>query len=78
MLLLCACAYVGNTQPPTLDIPQTVTDLRVGELGDHIRIEFTLSPETTEGMPLKSLRLLEVRVGPAPEPWDDAKWAASA
>ncbi|HLW76874.1 MAG TPA: fibronectin type III domain-containing protein [Bryobacteraceae bacterium] len=77
-LLLCSCAYVGNPQAPTLDLPQTVSDLRVAEYGDHIRTEFTIAAETTEGLPLKSLRLLEMRVGVAPQPWDQNKWAASA
>lgn len=75
---MCACGYVGSPQAPTLDIPERVTDLRVAEFGDRIRAEFTIAPETTEGHPLKSLRLLEMRVGVAPEPWDSNKWAAAA
>jgi hypothetical protein len=78
LLSLSACGYVGNPQAPTLDIPQQINDLRFVQYGDKIRAEFTIPPETTEGFPLKSLRSLDFRIGPIPNPWNDSAWAASA
>jgi hypothetical protein len=78
LLSLSACGYVGNPLAPTLELPQRVTDLQAVEYGDHIRIEFTIAPETTEGLPLQSLRSLDLRVGTAPEPWSESAWAAAA
>lgn len=78
ILSLSACGYVGNPQAPTLDIPQQITDFRFIEYGDKIRAEFTIPPETTEGLPLKSLRSFDFRIGLVPTPWSDNAWAASA
>jgi hypothetical protein len=78
LLSLSACGYIGAPQAPTLDIPQQITDFRFIEYGDKIRTEFTIPPETTEGLPLKSLRSFDFRIGPIPTPWSDNAWAASA
>ena len=59
--LLASCGYVGPPLPPALDIPSRVTDLRAVEYGDNIRVEFTLPPLTTEGLPLTSVRSVELR-----------------
>ena len=59
---LCACGYVGPPQPPTLDIPATVTDFRAWEYGGSIAIAFTLPAVTTESLPLKSVRAVELRI----------------
>ncbi len=64
--------------PPTLDIPQHVSDLRAAEFGDKIIAEFTIPPLTTEGLPLKSVDSAEIGVGVAPNPWNVSAWAASA
>jgi hypothetical protein len=64
--------------PPALDIPQRVTDLAVAEYGDKIRIQFTLPALTTEGLPLKSVRSVEVYIGPKTDPWNQDAWAATA
>src|SRR5215472_809317 len=77
-LVLSGCAYVGPPLPPTLDIPQRIIDLSVAEDGDKIRVQFTLPPLTTEGLPLKSVRSVEMRIGPAENPWNESAWAASA
>ena len=49
--------------PPTLDIPVTITDFRAWESGDNIEFEFTLPDKTTENLPLKSVRSIELRIG---------------
>jgi len=78
LLSLSACGYVGNPQAPTLDVPQQINDLRFVQYGDKIRAEFTIPPETTEGLPLKRLRSFDFRIGLIPTPWSDSAWAASA
>jgi hypothetical protein len=75
---LTACGYIGNPMPPTLDMPQTINDVHFAEIGDRILVEFTVAAETTEGLPLKNLRSLELRIGTVPQPWSDDAWAASA
>lgn len=59
---LCACGYVGPPMPPTLDIPVTITDFRAWESGDNIEFAFTLLDKTTENLPLKEVRSMELRV----------------
>jgi hypothetical protein len=56
------CGYIGDVKPPTLDIPVRVVDLRAAEFGDKIAVEFTLAPLTTEGLTLKTVRAVELRV----------------
>ncbi len=56
------CGYIGDVRPPTLDIPVRVVDLRAAEFGGMIAVEFTLLPLTTEGMALKNVRSVELRV----------------
>ncbi len=60
-VLLAGCGYIGPPQAPALDIPSRVTDLRAVEYGENIRVEFTLPPLTTEGLPLTSVRSVELR-----------------
>ena len=61
-VVLTGCAYVGTPKPPTLDIPSRVNDLRAGEYGSKILVEFTLPPLTTEGLGLTGLQAIELRV----------------
>ena len=77
-VLLTGCGYIGPIQPPVLDIPQRVTDLRAGEFGDKIIADFTIPGLTTEGLVLKSVRSVELFVGVAPNPFSDAAFVASA
>jgi hypothetical protein len=78
LVSLASCGYVGPVQPPTLDIPQHVSDLRAAEFGDKIIAEFSIPLLTTEGLPLKSVDSAEIAVGVAPNPWNVNVWAASA
>jgi hypothetical protein len=77
-LLLAGCGYVGAPMPPALDIPQRVSDLAAAEYGDKIRVQFTIPPLTTEGLPLKSVRSVDLYIGPAINPWNQDAWAATA
>jgi hypothetical protein len=61
VVFLGGCAYIGNPQPPTLDIPVRVADLRAAEFGDKVLLQFTIGPLTTEGVALKDVQSVEVR-----------------
>jgi fibronectin type 3 domain-containing protein len=75
---MTGCGYVGDPHPPSLDIPVTVTDLRAAEIGDSIAVEFTIPRLTTEGLPLKNLRAVEIAVGEGVDPFTTDGWAAQA
>jgi hypothetical protein len=73
-----ACGYVGDPLPPALNIAMPVRDLRVVEYGDRLLIDFTIPPRTTEGVVLKRLGTLDLRIGPGVTPFDTNRWAATA
>ena len=79
---LAGCGYIGNPRPPALDIPSALIDLRAAEDGDRILMVFTIPILTTEGMPLKSLRSVDLYAGPyagpANSPFNAAAWAETA
>jgi len=75
---IAGCGYIGPIYPPALDIPMRITDLRVAEYGDGLRAVFTVPAMTTEGLPLKTLDRVEVRVGLIPNPFNMDQWAAAA
>ena len=58
---LAGCGYVGDTKPPTLDIPARVTDLRALQFGDQVLVEFTLPAFTTEGLLLVKAEEIELQ-----------------
>lgn len=62
-LLLCGCAYVGDPLPPALNIPEKITDLRAVQRGDRILIDFTIPQLTTEGLPVRKLGGVDLRIG---------------
>lgn len=78
MVLLAGCGYIGPIQPPALEMPQRVVDLRAGEFGGKIIAEFTVRPLTTEGLGLKSVRSVELYAGVAPNPFSDFAFAVVA
>jgi hypothetical protein len=77
-LLLAGCGYVGAPLPPTVDIPQHITDLAVVEYGDKLRVQFTIPRLTTEGLALKNVRTVELYAAPAIDPWNVDVWGATA
>ena len=78
LLFLTACGYPGPVLPPLLDIPLAVPPFNAIEYGDKIVVQFTLPDLTTEGNPLRNVRLLEVRVGPGISPFNTEIWAETA
>jgi hypothetical protein len=78
ILALTGCGYPGPVLPPLLDIPSQVPYVSAVEYGDTILVQFTLPDLTTEGNPVRNLRLLEVRVGPPVTPLLPQLWERSA
>jgi hypothetical protein len=78
VLAMAGCGYVGPPQPPALNILTTVTDLAAGEYGANILVRFTLPALTTDGLTVKSVRSVELFVGPSPSPFSTDAWASSA
>lgn len=65
--------------PPSLNIPERITDLKARQRGEQIVIEFTLPSLTTDGVALRRLRAVELRAGRPPEgDFDIHRWAAQA
>jgi hypothetical protein len=62
-LLLTGCGYVGDTRPPSLMLPNPITDLAVVERGDKIIVQFTVPSKTTELLPLREKPKLVVYIG---------------
>jgi hypothetical protein len=80
LVLLAGCGQVGEPLYPALRIPQRVTDLAVVEQGANLAIAFSIPQQTTEGLPLKEIGGVELRVGPNPanNTWNADQWAKSA
>jgi hypothetical protein len=64
---------------PALNIPTRATDLTAIERGDKIAVRFTIPPLTTEGLVLKQIGSVELRVGPNPSGgFRVAEWASAS
>lgn len=75
---LCACGYVGPVVPPSPELPTSVADLSVVERGDQIHIAFSTPVRTTDNLPITRFSEIDLRVGPAPQPFDFDRWSAAA
>jgi hypothetical protein len=79
LAFLAGCGTVGEPQYPAVNIPARVVDITAVERGDKIDINFTLPTLTTEGLTLKRIDDLELRVGPNTGAAFDANaWVAGA
>lgn len=71
IVLLClglaGCGYVGDPQPPALNIPLPIQDLRAQQVGGKIKLRFTIPDLTTEQLPVKDVTV-DLRGGDAPIP----------
>jgi hypothetical protein len=63
--LLAGCGSIGQPLYPALKIPSRVTDLAVVEHGANLDLDFTIAPLTTEGIALKEIGSVDLRVGPS-------------
>lgn len=77
-LLLAGCGYVGPVVPPSPELPNPVTDLKVTERGDQLLINFSTPVRTTDNLTINHFSELDLRIGPAVTPFDFDQWAATA
>lgn len=77
-LMLTGCAYVGDPLPPALKIPTPVSDLAVRQVGGELLVSFTVPDKTMEGLELKTLGGVDLRVGPNPPAFSADAWASGA
>ncbi len=78
LVLSAGCGYVGDPQPPALNIPEPVKDLQAMEYGSNLLVRFSMPTLTTEGLPLKRPREIQIYTGAASDPFDVNAWGASA
>lgn len=76
--LLAGCGSIGEPLYPALRIPSRITDLTVIEKGNNLDINFTIPPLTIEGLPLKEIGTVDLRVGPSPSTFSADEWASTA
>ncbi len=63
---LVGCGVPGIPKPPSLDLPQTVTDLRAVRKGDRVYLDWTVPSETTDRLAVRHLGLTNICRGLAP------------
>jgi len=52
---LAGCGVPGAPKPPSLALPQPVTDLRALRKGDNVFLDWTVPAETTDHLPVRNL-----------------------
>lgn len=78
-LFAAGCGYVGEPLPPSLGIPEQITDLSVLQRGDRLVARFAAPGATTDGVLLRRLARVELRVGAwREERFEVERWAAQA
>ena len=78
-VLVAGCGSVGEPLYPALNIPQRISDLVAVERGDKIAIYFTIPPLTTEGLAVRSIGSVDLRVGVNPSSgFNIDQWTAGA
>jgi fibronectin type 3 domain-containing protein len=65
-VLLCGCGYIGDTRPPTLNLPVPVTDLTAFEKGSKIEVQFSVPQRNTDDLLLRDKPHMVVYVGARP------------
>jgi len=78
-VLIAGCGSVGEPLYPALNIPQKVNDLVAVERGDKIHIYFTIPALSTEGLTVRAIGSMDLRIGPNPTSgFNLAQWVAVA
>jgi hypothetical protein len=75
-LFTAGCGTIGEPMFPATWVPNPVTDLTVVQQGGKLVAVFTISPVTVEGLPVKEISLVDLRVGTGT--FSPAQWAESA
>ncbi len=79
LVFAASCGYIGEPQYPALNIPTRIMDLSAVERGDRIDVNFTIGALTTEGLVLKSIGTIDLRVGPkVGQDFHIERWAEGA
>jgi len=53
LFLTIGCASPGNPRPPSLNLPELVTDLTAHRIGDQVELRWTTPARTTDGIDIK-------------------------
>lgn len=77
LFALIACGVPGIPKPPSLDLPQPVTDLRAIRKADKVFLVWTVPTETTDGLRLRHLGTTRVCRSTDPSAGDCANPIAS-
>ena len=77
-LVCTGCGYIGPVLPPSPELPNAITDLKVVEKGSELMITFSTPVRTTDSLVIKRFSDLDLRIGPAVEPFSFDTWQASA
>ncbi len=67
--LVAGCASPGPPHPPSLNLPETVTDLTAERVGDVVRLHWTTPTMTTDKIDIKgpmTAQICRITVTPAP------------
>jgi hypothetical protein len=75
-LCLAACGTVGDPMFPARYVPNPVTNLAVVERGPNLIASFTIPPLTTEGLALKEITSVDLRIAEGVS--DPAQWEATS
>jgi len=54
LFALCGCGTPGAPQPPSLELPKTINDLKAARKGNTITLTWTQPTRTTDGMLIKN------------------------
>jgi len=66
--LLSSCASPGPPRPPSLYLPEVVTDLTAQRIGQDVHLRWTAPSRTTDGLAVSSPMVAEICRDPHPKP----------
>lgn len=70
------CGYVGAPLPPALNIPEKIATVHASQHGSELVIGFLITGRTTDGLVVRRLREVDLRIGPPAASMD--AWAKGA
>ena len=65
---LASCANPGPPHPPSLHLPEIVTDLTAERVGQNVHLHWTSPSHTTDGLDVRSPMVAEICRDPHPSP----------
>ena len=69
LMVLAACGTPGAPQPPSLQLPKRVDDLKAVRKGDKVYLSWTMPTETTDGLGIKSETKVLITI--CPQQWEE-------